>query len=106
MIRLVLITDKRPIINSVRMTSLYVCHRYAVDMIIKRSKGIDEMLNSVPDKEKAENRKTLYTMLSTVHFLAQQGLPLRGSFVGHGWMNPSNSNFMQLLQLCKDMFPI
>ena len=75
-----------------------VCHRLTVDMIIKSSKDVDEMLGSAHAKEKAENRKALYTILSTVRFLARQGLPLRGSFVAHG-CDESNSNFMPLLPL-------
>ena len=67
-------------------------------MIIKSSKDVDEMLGSAHAKEKAENRKALYTILSTVRFLARQGLPLRGSFVAHG-CDESNSNFMPLLPL-------
>ena len=45
-------------------------------MIIKSSKDVDEMPSSAHAKEKAENWKALYTILSTVCFLAQQGLLL------------------------------
>ena len=62
------------------------------------------MLSSAHAKEKPENQKALYSILSTVRFLAWQGLPLRGSFVAHG-CGESNSYFMQLLQLCKDDVP-
>ena len=62
------------------------------------------MLSSTYAKEKADNRKALYTILSTIHFLARQGLPLRGSHVGHG-CGELNSNFMQLLELRKHDVP-
>ena len=75
-----------------------VCHRHAVDMIIKSSKDVDETLSNAHANKNAENRKALYAILSTVRFLARQGLPLRGSFVAHG-CGESNSNFMQLLPL-------
>ena len=52
-------------------------------MIIKSSKDVDEMLSSAHAEEKAENRKALYIILSTVCFLAQQGLPLRGYLTIH-----------------------
>ena len=55
-------------------------------------------------KEKAENQKALYAILSTIRFLARQGLPLRGSYVGQG-CGEFNSNFMQLLQLRKHDMP-
>ena len=80
------------------------CHRFAVDTIIKSSNDVDEMLSSTYAKEKADNRKALYTILSTIRFLARQGLPLRGSYVGHG-CGELNSNFMQLLELRKHYVP-
>ena len=42
------------------------------------------MFSSAYAKEKAENRKALYTILSTIRFLAWQGLPLQESFAGYG----------------------
>ena len=82
------------------------CHRHAVDMVMKRSKDIGDMLSSAHAKEKANNRKnfTHNQFLSTIRFLARQGLPICGSHTGHG-CGESNSNFMQLLQLCKDDVP-
>ena len=58
------------------------------------------MLSSTYAKEKEENRRALYTILSTVRFLACQSLPLRGVYAGHGCCEV-NSNFMQLLELRK-----
>ena len=80
------------------------CHRYAVDTITKSIKDVGEMLCSAHAKEKANNRKAMYTILSTIRFLARQGLLVRGNHVGHG-CGESNSNFMQLLQLRKDDVP-
>ena len=79
-------------------------HRFAVDTIIKSSKDVDEMLSSAHAKEKADNRKALYTIVSTIRFLARQSLPLRGSYVGHG-CGEYNSNFIQLLELRKHEVP-
>ena len=47
-------------------------HRFAVDTTIKSSKDVDEMLSSAHAKEKADNRKALYTIVSTIRFLARQ----------------------------------
>ena len=80
------------------------CHRFAVDTIIKSSKDVDEMLSSPYAKEKADNQKALYTILSTIRFLARQGLPLRGAHAGHG-CGELNSNFMHLLELHKHDVP-
>ena len=71
-------------------------------MIIKSSKNVGEILSSAHAEEKAANRKALYTILSTIRFLAQQRLPLRGSN-GYG---ESNSNLIQLLELRKDDVPM
>ena len=56
-------------------------------------KDFAEMLSSQYAKEKADNRHMLCKILSTVRFLARQGLPLCGS--GH----EDDSNFIQLLKL-------
>ena len=45
------------------------------------------------EQQKAENRAMFRRILQNVHFLARQGLPLRG----HG--DGNDSNFMQLLHL-------
>ena len=76
-------------------------HQCAVDIIKKSSNDVGELLSSAHSKKKADNQKGLYTISSTIHFLVQQGLHFLGSHVGPG-SGESNSNFKQLLQLCKD----
>ena len=81
------------------------CHWAAFDMISKTSKPVDEMLSASLVKERADNRKALLTIISTIHFLAQQGLPLRGSYVSSDGCE-TNSYFLQLLDLCKEDVPV
>ena len=81
------------------------CHRAAFDMISKTSKAIDEMLCTSLAKEKADNRKAMLTIISTIRFLARQGLPLRGSYVSSDGCE-TNSNFLQLLHLRKEDIPV
>ena len=57
------------------------CHRAAFDMISKTSKAVDEMVCTSLAKEKADNRKAMLTIISTICFLARQGVPLHGSHV-------------------------
>ena len=52
-----------------------------------------ESLSAQHKADKLENRRCFLKILSSLHFLARQGLPLRG----HG--DDSNSNFTQLLAL-------
>ena len=82
------------------------CHRAAFDiiMISKTSKAVDEMLCTSLAKEKADNRKAMLTIISTIRFLAHQGLPLRGSYVSSDGCE-TNSNFLQLLHLRKEDIP-
>ena len=51
------------------------CHRAAFDiiMISKTSKAVDEMLCTSLANEKADNRKAMLTIISTIRFLARQG---------------------------------
>ena len=56
-------------------------------------KDCAEMLSSQHAKEKAENRQMLLKILSSLGFLAHQGLALRGSGGGE------DSNFIQLMKL-------
>ena len=68
------------------------------------------MLSTAYAAQKAENQKVLLTILSTICFLASQGLPLSGNYLS----NPSDndhgggvhSNFWQLLQLCREDVPL
>lgn len=74
-------------------------------MISKTSKAVDVMLCSSLAKQKAYNRKALLTIISTIHFLARQGLPLHGSYVSSDGCE-TNSNFLQLLYLRKEEIPM
>ena len=81
------------------------CHINAVYMVSKAataSSGIDEILSTSLAKEKASNRAALLVILSTIRFLARQGLPLRGNYIGGGEVN---SNFMQLLCFLSNYIP-
>lgn len=73
-------------------------------MISKTSKAVDEMLCTSLAKEKADNRKAMLTIISTLRLIAGQGLPLRGSYVSSDGCE-TNSNFLQLLHLRKEDIP-
>lgn len=71
-------------------------HLEAVDEVIKlprATKDIGEMLSAQHTEQKLESRKMLYLILSSIRFLARQGLALRG----HG--SGDSSNLTQLLRL-------
>ena len=76
-------------------------HRNTVSMVLAASKASTDVgLQMSKDyKEKqAQNRKCLLAIVSTVRFLARQGLPLRGASRGDSsGSGEINSNFMQLL---------
>ena len=80
-------------------------HRHACDLILSQRGDIADMLSTAHAQEKADNRRALYTILSTLRFLARQGLPLRGNYVSHDG-GESSSNFMQLLQLRTEDVPV
>ena len=80
------------------------CHRSAVEFVAKGSQNVGDMLSSAYKKEREDDRRALYTILTTIRFLARQGLPLRGSFAGSGLGEP-NSNLIQLLHLRKHDIP-
>ena len=72
------------------------CHREAVERAItlpEVTKDISELLSEAHSKEKRDNRECLLKILSSVRFLARQGLAL------HGDSDESDSNYIQLLQL-------
>ena len=72
------------------------CHKEAVHAMVtvpSSYKDCAEMLSSQHVKEKAENRQMLLKILSSLRFLARQGLALRGSGGGE------DSNFIQLMKL-------
>jgi hypothetical protein len=81
------------------------CHRHAADLILSKTGDVADMLSTAHAKEKADNRRALCTILSTLRFLARQGLPLRGNYVSDDG-SESSSNFMQLLQLRTEDVPV
>lgn len=57
--------------------------RHAVDiaaMASKPSMDVGEKLCTALSEERAKNRIVLHAILSTIRFLARQGLPLRGRY--------------------------
>ena len=78
-------------------------HREAVEMLVCKTRDVGEMLSDSYALEKAENRKMLSVIISTIRFLGRQGLALRG----HQKKSTSDSteggeldsNFVQLLKL-------
>ena len=75
-------------------------HCHAVSMVIAASKecmDVGSKLSRAYEEKRAQNRKCLLAIISTVRFLARQGLALRGAHIdGNG---EADSNFMQLLFL-------
>ena len=72
------------------------CHRAAVDTIITlpgTTTDIGEQLSQQHQREKEQNRKMLMKIVSSLKYLARQGLPIRGDG------NEIDSNFTQLLKL-------
>ncbi len=69
------------------------CHKEAV-LKTTATVNVSEMLSSGLAKEHLERRKCFLKVLSSVHFLSRQGLALRGDG------DESDSNFMQLINLC------
>ena len=72
------------------------CHKDAVlkTVTIPAScRDIGETLSSQLAKEKLERRQCFLKLISSIKFLARQGLPIRGDG------DESNSNYMQLLKL-------
>ena len=68
-------------------------HTNAVEVVIKTTKDVGEMLSTIHAKDKVANSQYLLKMLQNVRFLPRQGLPLRGDGEKH------DSNFIQLLHL-------
>ena len=63
-------------------------HHEAVDLLVTIPNSTSdvggEMLSSALAEEKAENRKMLSTIISTIRYLGRQGLPLRGQYKSGG----------------------
>lgn len=80
-------------------------HREALDLLVtipSSTSDVGEMLSSAHAEEKAENRKMLSIIISTVRYLGRQGLPLRGQYKSGGVSDEKgeiDSNFLQLLKV-------
>ena len=73
-----------------------LCHKEAIEMIVTLPAtvhDVGEMISQQHAMEKDKNRKVFLHILSSIRFLARQGLPLRGD------KDEGDSNFMQMLQL-------
>ena len=79
-------------------------HRDAVDLVVKipsTTKDVGEMLSTSLASQKAESRKMLLTILSSIRYLGQQGLALRGCYKiadDSDMGGETDSNFIQLLR--------
>ena len=72
-----------------------LCHKEAVEVIVTLPatvNDIGEMMSQQHAIEKERNRKVFLHILSSIRFLAHQGLPLRSD-------KDEGDNFMQMLQL-------
>ena len=75
---------------------LSACHHSAVDVMITipaTTRDIGEQLSQIHSQEKATNRRMFLKILSSIRYLARQGLALRGDGDEH------DGNFLQLLKL-------
>ncbi len=72
------------------------CHREAIEVTITlpaTTMDVAELLSQQHSKEKEVNRKMLLEILSSIRYLARQGLALRGDG------DEQDGNFLQLLKL-------
>ena len=67
--------------------------------ILSKVKDVSEMLSSKLAADKEKNRAYFLKILSSIRYLARQGLPLRGD-------NDTESNFFQLMSLRKEDFKV
>lgn len=75
---------------------LSACHHKAVDVMItipSTTRDVGEQLSQIHRQEKATNRRMFLKILSSIRYLAQQGLALRGDG------DEQDGNFLQLLKL-------
>ena len=80
-------------------------HRDAVDLVVKipsTTKDVGEMLSAGLASQKAESRKVLLTILSSIRYLGRQGLAMRGRYKTADSSDKKggeiDSNFIQLLR--------
>uniref|UniRef100_H3A771 DUF4371 domain-containing protein n=1 Tax=Latimeria chalumnae TaxID=7897 RepID=H3A771_LATCH len=87
-------------------------HKNAVEMVTKfhkNKKSIREILSAEYEEERNDNRKALMAILTSMQFLSQQGLPLRGVYINNEENAESgelNSNIHQLLRLRASNIPM
>ena len=71
----------------------HACYNNAVDVMIPipaTTRDIGEQLSQLHYQENATNRRMFLKILSSIRYLARQGLPLRGD------SDEQNGNFLQL----------
>jgi hypothetical protein len=76
-----------------------VCHRDALDMVVRERQNVGEMLVKGYAEERAENRRMLQIILSSIRYLGRQGLALRGRYKAEDDVLECDSNFIQLLKM-------
>lgn len=73
-----------------------------MDQVAGTSKNVGEMVRKGYAEEKAENRKMLQIILSSIRYLGRQGLALRGRYKAGDTAEERgecDSNFMHLLKI-------
>ena len=74
-------------------------HAEAVVTLPKTTADVGESLSAIHKQEKEQARYMLYKIISSIRYLARQGLALRGGG------NDANSNLIQLLRLRAEDIP-
>ena len=72
-------------------------HKRVVEVVFtlpQTTGGVGELQSTAHTTEKCENRQCMTTIDENIHFLARQGIPLRGDGKGE-----TDNNFFQLLNL-------
>ena len=75
---------------------LSACHKEAIDVMVTLPatvKDIGELSSQIHADQKAKNRQLFLQILSSLKFLARQGLPLKGD------KDEKDGNFIQVLKL-------
>ena len=78
------------------------CHKESTDVMLiipSQHRNVGEMLSGQLARQKAVNRRMLYSIISSIRYLARQGLPLRGDG------NEEDRNFSQLMKLKAEIAP-
>jgi hypothetical protein len=91
---------------------LTIAHHQAVELvesIPNTTKNVGEMLSGIDTKQKAENRVMLRVILTSIRYLARQGLALRGRYkvaIDESEGCEIDSNFIQLLNVRAEDNPL